>query len=63
MSDLTDREQAELRLQADLEHAEQQWRDAAPENESEARRHFRETLQKFSLLVLYGVSAESADKQ
>jgi hypothetical protein len=56
MSDLTGIEQVELCLRADLEQAEQQCRDATPENRSAARRQFRDILQKFSLLVLHGVS-------
>ena len=54
MSDLSHREEIELRLKADLDEAERQLRQSNPQELPEARRRFREALHTFTVAILEG---------
>ena len=54
MSDLSHREQLELRLKTEFDEAEQMLRHATPEALPEARRIFRGALHNFKLLLIDG---------
>ena len=58
MSDLSRREEAELRLKAELDEAERQLREAAPHELAEARRHYCHSLRIFTRLVVDGIHPE-----
>ena len=54
MSASSHRYEAELRLKAELDEAERQWRDARRSQRAEARHRFSNALYDFTRLVLYG---------
>jgi hypothetical protein len=54
LSELSHLEQLELRLKAELDEAERQLRDASPQEKDEARRHFKQALHNFTVLVMEG---------
>jgi hypothetical protein len=55
MSDLSHREQIELRLKVDLDEAERLLLEASPHELAEARLRYRHAVQRFSRLVMDGI--------
>ena len=52
------REEIVLRLKAELDEAERQLREAAPQQLAEARLRYRHAIQRFSRLVVDGILPE-----
>jgi len=54
MSSLAGMEQLESQLRAELHEAEQQLRNATPQQKDEARKRFKEALRNFTRVALEG---------
>jgi len=54
MSELLNIDNLDIRLRADLEKAEQDLREATPQEKPKARRRFEQALHRFSVWVFEG---------